>query len=93
MQESADIYKENMIEDLENGSLKLPTVGEFLANLKQKFRNGNNELVKITKLKKVEQELKIIEEFVQEFRRVIRGSSFEGRLLIKKFKRGMNRVI
>ena len=68
-------------------------MGEFLANLKQKFRNGNNELVKITKLKKVEQELKIIEEFVQEFRRVIRGSSFEGRLLIKKFKRGMNRVI
>ena len=68
-------------------------MGEFLVNLKQKFRNGNNELVKITKLKKVEQELKIIEEFVQEFRRVIRGSSFEGRLLIKKFKRGMNRVI
>jgi len=68
-------------------------VGEFLANLKQKFRNGNNELVKITKLKKVEQELKTIEEFVQKFRRVIRRSSFEERLLIKKFKRGMNRVI
>ena len=63
-QESADIYKENMIEDLENGSLKLPTVGEFLANLKQKFRNGNNELVKITKLKKLEQGSKTIEEFV-----------------------------
>ena len=68
-------------------------MGEFLANLKQKFRNGNNELVKITKLKKVEQELKTIEEFVQKFRRVIRRSSFEERLLIKKFKRGMNRVI
>ena len=64
MQESADIYKENMIEDLENGSLKLPTVGEFLANLKQKLRNGNNELVKITKLKKLEQGSKTIEEFV-----------------------------
>jgi len=53
-----------MIEDLENGSLKLPTVGEFLANLKQKLRNGNNELVKITKLKKLEQGSKTIEEFV-----------------------------
>ena len=73
--------------------MELLTVGEFLANLKQKFRNGNNELVKITKLKKVEQELKTIEEFVQKFRRVIRRSSFEERLLIKKFKRGMNRVI
>ena len=68
-------------------------MGEFLANLKQKFRNGNNELVKVTKLKKVEQELKTIEEFVQKFRRVIRRISFEERLLIKKFKRGMNRVI
>jgi len=74
---------------LENESLELPIVGEFLANLKQKFRNGNNKLVKITKLKKVEQGLKIIEEFVQKFRRVMRGSSFEGRL----FKKGMNRII
>jgi len=82
-----------MIEDSENGSLELPTVGEFLANLKQKFRNKNNELVKVTKLKKIEQGSKTIEEFVQEFRRVMRGSSFERRPLIKEFKRGMNRVI
>jgi len=82
-----------MIEDSENRSLELPTVGEFLANLKQKFRNKNNELVKVTKLKKIEQGSKTIEEFVQEFRKVMRGSSFERRLLIKEFKRGMNRVI
>jgi len=30
---------------------------------------------------------------VQEFRRVAKESSYEKRLLVKKFKRGMNRII
>jgi len=34
-----------------------------------------------------------MEEFVQEFKRVVRGSGYEGRLLVEEFKRGMNRVI
>ena len=35
----------------------------------------------------------MIEEFMQEFRRVARESSYKERLLVEKFKRGMNRVI
>ena len=31
-----------------------------------------------------------MEEFVQEFKRVARGSGYKGRLLMEKFKRGMN---
>jgi len=31
-----------------------------------------------------------IEEFVQKFRRIARGSDYEGRLLIEYFKRGIN---
>jgi len=34
-----------------------------------------------------------MEEFVQEFMRVARGSGYERRLLIENFKRGMNKVI
>ena len=34
-----------------------------------------------------------MEEFVQEFKRVARGSGYKGRLLMEKFKRGMNRRI
>jgi len=34
-----------------------------------------------------------MEEFVQEFKRVARGSGYEGRFLVEKFKRGMNRAI
>jgi len=35
-----------------------------LAELKKEFEEGNNELAKVTELKKIEQERKIIGEFV-----------------------------
>jgi len=34
-----------------------------------------------------------MEEFVQEFRKVARESSFEEQTLIEKFKRGMNNTV
>jgi len=34
-----------------------------------------------------------MEKFVQEFRRTARESGYKGRLLIKEFKREMNRII
>ena len=38
----------------ENRSLEFATVRDFLTNLKQEFRNGNNKLVKVAELKSVE---------------------------------------
>ena len=35
----------------------------------------------------------MMEEFVQEFRRVVKGSRYEGRPLVEEFKRGMNGAI
>jgi len=72
--------------------LSYTTVGEFLSDLKKEFGNGDNKTAKIAELKKIEQRNKIIE-FVQEFRRVVRKSGYEKRLLIEKFKREINRVI
>ena len=51
------------------------------------------ELVKVAELKRLEQEGKTIEEFIQEFRRAVRGSGYEERPLVEEFKRGMNVVI
>ena len=50
-------------------------------------------MVKMAKLKKVEHGEKTMEKFVQEFKRVVRRSRYEGRPLIEEFKRGINRVI
>jgi len=66
---------------------------EFLADLKEEFNRRDNKIMKVVKLKKIEQESKIIEEFVQEFRRVARESEYERKLLVEKFKKEMNEVI
>jgi len=81
------------LEELEAGELEFETVGEFLAEIKKEFSGEEEESVKAAELKKLEQEGKIMEEFVQEFKRVARGSGYEGRLLVEEFKREMNGVI
>jgi len=45
-------------------SLSYATVSEFLSDLKEEFGRGDDETIKVAKLKKVEQEENIIEEFV-----------------------------
>jgi len=78
---------------LKEGSLEYKTVGKFLADLKKEFSGGDDETIKIVELEKVKQGSKTIEEFVQKFRRAARSSRYRERLLIKEFKRGVNRVI
>jgi len=55
------------LEDLEGGQLEYEIAGEFLADIKKKFEGEDKEIVKVTELKKLEQEGKTMEEFVQEF--------------------------
>ena len=87
------MWKENMLEELEAGELEFKTVGEFLAEIKKEFDRGEEESVKTAELKKLEQDGKTIEKFVQEFKRAARGSGYEERLLVEEFKRGMKEVI
>ena len=89
----ADICKENILEDLEIRILEYTTVGEFLVDLKEEFGKEDEETMKVAELKKVKQGSRTMEDFVQEFRRVARGSRYKGRPLIKEFKREINRMI
>jgi len=88
-----EIWKENMLEDLEEGLLEYETIEEFLADIRKKFGGGDKESVKVAELKKLEQEGKTMEEFVQEFRRAARGSGHEGRPLVEEFKRRISIII
>ena len=64
-----------------------------MLELRKEFGGGDEESVKVVKLKKIEQGGKMMEEFVQEFRRVARGSGYQGKVLVEEFKRRMNRGI
>jgi len=87
---TADVWKENVMEELESGEVEYESVEEFLIVLKKEFGGGEEESVKAMELRKLEQGGKTMEEFVQEFKRAARGSGYEGRPLIEEFKRGMN---
>ena len=56
-------------------------VGEFLTDLKQEF-SREDETMKVEGLKKIEQENKIMKEFIQEFRRAARGSRYEESIIM-----------
>ena len=79
-----------MIEELESGEVEYEFAEEFLISLKKEFGRGEEESVKTAELRKLEQGERTIEKFIQEFKRVVRESRYEGRLLIEEFKREMN---
>jgi len=89
----ANVWKKNTLEDLEGGILEYETVEEFLADIRKEFRRGDKESVKVAELKRLEQEGKMMEEFVQEFKKVARESKYRKRLLVEEFKRGINAMI
>ena len=81
------------MEDLEAGLLEYEIAGEFLVGIKKEFGEGDKKTIKVAEPKRLEQGEKIMEKFVQEFRRVVRGSSYERRLLVEEFKKGINRMV
>lgn len=90
---SANIWKENIMKDLKRRLLNYEVVKEFLADLKEKFGGGDEKVNKVVELRRLEQEGKMMEKFVQKFRKVARDNRYEGRLLIEEFKCGMNGTI
>jgi len=59
---SADVWKKNVIEELESGEVECKLAEEFLMSLKKEFGRGEEELVKAVELRKLEQEGRTIEE-------------------------------
>ena len=90
---SADTQKENILKNLEIGILEYRTIGKFLTDLKKKFGEGDDEIMKVAELKKIKQGSRMMEKFAQKFRRAAKESEYEGRLLVEEFKRGINEVI
>jgi len=76
------------MEKLETGEIKYEIAEKFLTSLKKKFGGGEEESVKAAELRKLEQGGRMMEEFIQEFKRVARGSKYEGRPLVEETRGG-----
>ena len=62
--ETVDVWKENVMEELESGEMEYETAEEFLMTLKKEFSGGEEEAVKAAELRKMEQGGRTMEEFV-----------------------------
>ena len=74
------------MEEMESGEVEYESAEEFLTYLKKEFGGREEESVKAAELRKLEQGGRMMEEFVQEFKRAARGSGYEGRPLVEEFK-------
>jgi len=73
--------------------LEYDIIREFFIELKKEFGEEKEKTVKAAELRRIEQEEKMMEEFIQKLRKAARESRYEIRFLIKKFKQNMNRIV
>ena len=62
----------------------------MFTKIRDDFGETSEEERKIEQLRTIEQGERTCDRYVQEFKKVARGSGYEGRPLIKEFKRGLN---
>ena len=63
-EELAYVWKENVLEKLKSEEVEFESVGEFLLKLKKEFERGDEELVKVTELRRTKKGRRTIEVFI-----------------------------
>jgi len=82
-----------LLDKLAKGKSEVESVEQLFTKIRNDFGEISEEKRKIEQLRTIEQGGRTCDKYVQEFKKVARGSSYEGRPLIKEFKRGLNRSI
>jgi len=89
----AEAWKDNLLDELAKEESEVKSAEQLFAKIRNDFREISEEKRKIEQLRTIEQGGRTCNEYVQEFKKVARGSGYKGRPLIKEFKRGLNRAI
>jgi len=79
-----------LLDKLAKKELEVKSVEQLFTKIRNNFGETSEEERKIEQLRTIKQRGKTYDEYVQEFKKVTRGSSYEGRPLIEEFKRGLN---
>ena len=86
----AEAWKDNLLDELAKGESEVDTVEKLFTKIRNDFGETSEEERKIEQLRTIEQGGRTCDEYVQEFKKVAKGSGYEGRPLIEEFKRGFN---
>jgi len=89
----AEAWKDNLLNELTKGESEVESVEQLFAKIRDNFGETLEEERKIEQLRTIKQGGRTCNEYMQEFKKIARGSSYEGRSLIEEFKRGLNGAI
>ena len=89
----AEAWKDNLLDELAKGESEVDTIEKLFTKIRDDFGKTSEEKRKIEQLWTIEQGGRTCNKYVQEFKKVTRGSSYMERPLIEKFKRGLNGAI
>ena len=79
-----------MLDKLSKGKLEVKTVEELFKKMRNKFGKTGEKERKVEQLITIEQESRMYDEYVQEFKKIARESEYEGWPLLEEFKRELN---
>ena len=85
-----EAWKDNLLDKLAKGESEVESVEQLFAKIRNDFGKTSEEERKIEQLRTIEQGGRTYNEYVQEFKKVARESSYEKRPLIEEFKRRLN---
>ena len=88
--EVAEVWKDNLLDELSKGESEVEIVEELFKKMRNEFRETGEEEKKVEQLRTIEQGGRTYNKYVQEFKKIARGSGYEGWPLIEEFKRGLN---
>jgi len=91
--EIVEAWKDNLLDELAKGKSEVELAEQLFTKIRNDFGKTLEEKRKIEQLRTIEQEGRTCDEYVQEFKKVTRGSGYERRPFIEEFKRGLNRSI
>ena len=79
-----------MLDELAKRESEVESVEQLFTKIRNNFGETSEEERKIEQLRTIEQGGRTCDKYMQEFKKVTRGSGYEGKPLIKEFKRGLN---
>jgi len=82
----AEAWKDNLLNELAKRESEVESVEQLFTKIRNDFGKTLEEERKIEQLRTIEQGGRTYDEYVQEFKKVARGSGYEGRPLIEEFK-------
>ena len=82
-----------MLDKLAKGESKVESAEQLFTKIRNDFGKTLEEERKIEQLRTIKQGGRTCDKYMQEFKKIARGSGYEGRPLIEEFKRGLNKSI